>query len=120
MESHILPQTWLHNHLNRYVMENLTIKFEEHKKLILQSDIKNQAKRQELFQDLVLVLTNKEEKSLSTDNESNECKICMEKQKNVVLVPCGHTMCDGCAQKFQKGQCPTCRTRVSSTQKFFL
>ena len=106
------------------LMEIQNIKLEEHKKLSLQirSDINNQAKQQELLQNLVLDMksTNKVEKAIFADNESNECKICMERQKKVVLVPCGHTMCDVCARKLKKGECPTCRSKISDTQKFYL
>jgi DNA repair exonuclease SbcCD ATPase subunit len=45
-----------------------------------------------------------------------KCRICMENDKNIVLLPCQHyTMCEVCADKAgQTGNtCPICRTNIS-------
>ena len=102
-----------------------TLQLDELKKLEVktQSDLRNQTKQQELIQNLVLDLpsTNKVKKPIKiVDTDCLEYKICMERQKKVVLVPCGHTMCHICAKKLQKGECPTCRSKISDTQKFYL
>jgi predicted RNase H-like nuclease (RuvC/YqgF family) len=48
----------------------------------------------------------------------NCCKICLERKRDVVFVPCGHVYsCKKCASKLF-GKCPICRT-VSKTVKLY-
>lgn len=52
--------------------------------------------------------------------ENNHCIVCMDKEINVVLVPCGHMiMCDGCANKLTNKSCPTCRKPITQIVKVF-
>ena len=45
------------------------------------------------------------------DDDEKECIICMDKEKNSVLSPCGHFMtCDLCSR--QLTQCPICRSSI--------
>jgi hypothetical protein len=47
------------------------------------------------------------------------CPICMDKEANAVLVPCGHTICfDGnCKNNIQ--QCPICRAQFTNIIKYY-
>jgi hypothetical protein len=41
-------------------------------------------------------------------SDLNICSICLENEKNTVIVSCGHlSMCERCAKKINK--CPICR-----------
>eukprot|EP00299_Pterocystis_sp_00344_P009899 c4307_g1_i1.p1 GENE.c4307_g1_i1~~c4307_g1_i1.p1 ORF type:complete len:238 (-),score=29.21 c4307_g1_i1:11-724(-) len=43
---------------------------------------------------------------------SHECTICLERDRNCVLIPCGHHIaCVDCAVKFPPN-CPVCRTKI--------
>ena len=51
---------------------------------------------------------------------ATECVVCMNAEKTVVLVPCGHLcICEGCAQKIA-GACPICRAEVVSHVRAYL
>ena len=54
--------------------------------------------------------------------EDNECKICMDREKNCVLVPCGHCCsCYVCALRMSEMAgtftCPACRAKVTHIQR---
>ena len=38
------------------------------------------------------------------------CEICMERERDVVFVPCGHTSCEQCSKKLKK--CHVCREDI--------
>ena len=47
------------------------------------------------------------------------CKICLDKDRRVTLIPCGHFIsCVECAQSLK--ECPVCRTNITSFQKTYL
>ena len=48
-----------------------------------------------------------------------KCPVCFTLDVSLVLVPCGHTLCEGC-QAQARGRCPFCRTPTASAVKFFL
>ena len=51
-------------------------------------------------------------------SEDSTCVICMERQRNVVLLPCGHFgFCDVCAANIS--DCPICRTKTNGFNKVF-
>ncbi|XP_052808347.1 uncharacterized protein LOC128237132 isoform X2 [Mya arenaria] len=51
--------------------------------------------------------------------EMQTCKICMERQVNTTLLPCGHLVsCDRCASRLAK--CPICRTKIKGSVKTFM
>ncbi|CAH1246358.1 BIRC2 [Branchiostoma lanceolatum] len=55
--------------------------------------------------------------------EERLCKICLYRNSNVVLIPCGHfCCCVECANAMcrRKQSCPICRKRVQKIQKTFL
>lgn len=64
--------------------------------------------------------------------KQNLCTICLEKEVDTCVVPCGHTFCEACivhsmdkghvslTQTPVKGDCPTCRFSIEKTIKFYL
>jgi len=48
-----------------------------------------------------------------------KCKICFSNDVGQVLVPCGHTLCEGC-QRQSQGKCPFCRAPTTKSIRFFL
>lgn len=51
--------------------------------------------------------------------EQRQCKVCMNKDMNIVFLPCGHlTCCDACAPSLRN--CPICRTNIRGTIKTYL
>ncbi|OQV19710.1 hypothetical protein BV898_06251 [Hypsibius exemplaris] len=60
--------------------------------------------------------------SLPPQEMANECIICVDMSADTAFVPCGHkTFCEPCAQEiFQgKGECPTCRGRITAILRLF-
>ena len=52
-------------------------------------------------------------------NETKECGVCLNEQKKVALVPCGHLiLCLNCAEH-EWSECPLCRTKVESKLQIF-
>ena len=49
--------------------------------------------------------------------EQRICVVCFEAPKNTALVPCGHTLCERCAERIDK--CPTCRVVVKQRLRTF-
>jgi len=56
--------------------------------------------------------------------EALSCVVCQERQRDVVLQPCGHvTLCGVCWRSIthgEPGNCPVCRVPVTSHMKVFL
>uniref|UniRef100_A0A3B3ZP33 RING-type domain-containing protein n=1 Tax=Periophthalmus magnuspinnatus TaxID=409849 RepID=A0A3B3ZP33_9GOBI len=51
--------------------------------------------------------------------EERTCKVCMDKEVNIVFIPCGHlVVCKECAPSLRK--CPICRGLVKGTVRTFL
>lgn len=46
----------------------------------------------------------------------NECIICMDKQRNILFLPCNHLICcDKCSDKFiYKNECPGCKRKIEN------
>jgi Zinc finger, C3HC4 type (RING finger) len=68
----------------------------------------------------------KQKPKIEEIKESKEellCPICLEKQKNVALDVCGHTLCKGCASLIIASahkRCPICRKSVKAAHSFYL
>lgn len=72
------------------------------------SEVKN-----ELFKRMV------EAKAVKATEEVRLCMICMDADRNALLMPCNHVCsCYGCAVKLSK--CPICRRTVTGKDKIFL
>uniref|UniRef100_A0A8C9X993 Baculoviral IAP repeat containing 2 n=1 Tax=Sander lucioperca TaxID=283035 RepID=A0A8C9X993_SANLU len=51
--------------------------------------------------------------------EERTCMVCMDKEVNIVFIPCGHlVVCKECAPSLRK--CPICRALVKGTVRTFL
>lgn len=63
-----------------------------------------------------------ENESDGCKNESNECCVCLESKKNVLILPCGHIcLCIKCSWelKTKNGVCPICRGKITNLMKVF-
>ena len=52
-----------------------------------------------------------------------QCQICMERQRNMRLAPCGHmATCPECTEQImnRNGLCPLCRTPVTNTDRTYM
>ncbi len=57
-------------------------------------------------------------KHLNNIKSDNSCVICMENEKNIVFLPCGHiASCFSCASSLHS--CPLCRVKISQQHKVF-
>ncbi|KAM0910828.1 hypothetical protein ACQ4PT_013891 [Festuca glaucescens] len=45
------------------------------------------------------------------------CRVCLNSEVNMTLIPCGHVLCNRCSSSVSR--CPFCRTQVSRTMKIF-
>ncbi len=58
--------------------------------------------------------------TLEQQLESFKCSICLSNNVDHVLVPCGHTFCEQCANHLQHNKCHYCRTMVQKKVKMFI
>lgn len=54
----------------------------------------------------------------ATNSINLECPVCMDKQKDIVLVPCGHTLCSSCSSRIKK--CHICKSSIEYYQNMYL
>lgn len=57
-----------------------------------------------------------------SDESKKECIICMSKEPNSVLIPCGHLgLCMACAREIQRNskQCPVCRSVIDQVHQVY-
>ena len=62
---------------------------------------------------------NKVERELYDMQESMLCCVCMEKPREAVMIPCGHTFCIGCVGCCV-AKCPTCSGGVVSVSRIYM
>ena len=67
--------------------------------------------------------TNSEEVALEEENrklkEARTCRVCMDKEINIVFLPCGHlSTCEMCSKSLS--HCPICSNVIRGTVKTFL
>ncbi|KAL9646474.1 hypothetical protein ABK040_006470 [Willaertia magna] len=63
---------------------------------------------------------NELQKELTEKKEEGLCIVCMDRQIDVVLIPCGHlTLCSHCANHLNEKRCPTCRSSIQQVVKVF-
>ena len=118
---------------NRYLLDN--IELEKKKTVLLTSEFKhNQELMNEFsirynnfFNDMTNRTKNLLDQSLDSFNLINqitekkvaECKICMLNNVNLVIIPCGHTICSECSKSCQT-ECPMCRVSIQSKMKIYI
>lgn len=66
----------------------------------------------------------KKESVVTSDNMTQHlCIVCIDNQKNIAFVPCGHSVCTTCDESLQsrnKGSsCPLCRGEITGRLKLF-
>ena len=73
----------------------------------LENEQKKLEKEQKKLQD--------EQKKTKQILEERKCKICLVNEQNIVLISCGHLICDSCVQNLDQYQkkCPICRARFT-------
>lgn len=57
-------------------------------------------------------------KKESYDDFIIACPICLDKQKEIALIPCGHTLCRQC--RVDIIECPICRSCINGYIKIYL
>lgn len=51
------------------------------------------------------------------EQEKEICAICLENQKSIVVIPCGHCYCESCASGIKR--CAICRQDIKQRSKIF-
>ena len=52
------------------------------------------------------------------DAAGSSCPICLDKEKDTALMPCGHVLCHACARSVSA--CPICRGAINDTLRLYL
>lgn len=61
------------------------------------------------------------EKELAKLQEAKSCAVCFERDRNTVLLPCGHVvLCGVCARSGDIRDCPVCRSRIERVMDVFM
>lgn len=50
---------------------------------------------------------------------TQECPLCMDGDREIALVPCGHVLCAACAGQHASESCPMCRQDVVSSMRVY-
>ena len=53
------------------------------------------------------------------DMNKKMCPVCYDREVSMVMVPCGHTYCDGCSNYDYRAKCPQCRATINSRVKIY-
>lgn len=62
-----------------------------------------------------------EESEDKKEEKDHVCAICLDKERDHVLVECGHTMCAGCSAVISAtNRCPTCQSEITKVIKFYI
>ena len=57
---------------------------------------------------------------LLLDADENNCCVCLDKPRNMMITPCNHLcLCQGCAHT-ATNECPLCRGPVGSVEQVYL
>jgi hypothetical protein len=57
------------------------------------------------------------ERNLSEERNARLCSICVDAEKNITLVPCGHQLCNGCSTKME--MCPFCNQVIGGRVRVY-
>jgi hypothetical protein len=52
-------------------------------------------------------------------NNKKMCAICFDREVDMVMVPCGHTTCNGCSDHNKTNKCMICRSVIQKRIKMF-
>lgn len=68
----------------------------------------------------VLKLEARKERLRKEEQEARNCRICLERGSEVVIIPCGHLcICSPCSARPSLAVCPICRGEVLQKMKVF-
>lgn len=81
------------------------------------TNTKNLAEVLKIVRELERELTAHQQRIWSEKEDEKQCTICAERQKDTVLVPCGHFFCSVCSMAVPI--CPNCRKRIERRVKTF-
>jgi len=81
------------------------------------TDTKNLAEVLKIVRELEGDLTAHQQRIWSEKEDEKQCTICAERQKDTVLVPCGHFFCSACSRQVEI--CPNCRKRIENRVRTF-
>jgi len=81
------------------------------------TDTKNLAEVLKIVRELEGDLTAHQQRIWSEKEDEKQCTICAERQKDTVLVPCGHFFCSVCSRQVEI--CPNCRKRIERRVRTF-
>jgi len=81
------------------------------------TDTKKLAEVLKVIRELERDLITCQQRIWSEKEDEKQCNICAERNKNTVLVPCGHFFCSVCAHTVEL--CPNCRTPIESRVRTF-
>ena len=56
---------------------------------------------------------------IDDDDKKSICPICMDRESNGVIYPCGHTICFDGECKNSINKCPICRGDINDIIKFY-
>jgi len=80
-------------------------------------DLRNLAEVLKKVRELEKDLTAHQQHIWSEKEDEKQCTICAERQKDTVLVPCGHFFCSVCSKAVPI--CPNCRKRIERRVRTF-
>jgi len=81
-------------------------------------DTKKLAEVLKTVRELERDLTARQQRMWAEREDEKQCTICAERQKDIVLIPCGHLFCSACSLKFGE-ICPNCRKRIERRIKTY-
>ncbi|KAK9808692.1 hypothetical protein WJX72_002029 [[Myrmecia] bisecta] len=54
-----------------------------------------------------------------TEAGQSQCRVCLTRKMDAVIIPCGHALCGECAGALRNGKCPMCRA-TGTVHRLFL
>jgi len=100
--------------VNSRIIDELNIKIMEKS-----ADLENITRKLNALRKLIL--TGMSELVKPEDAQKKICPVCFDNEVNMVLVPCGHTYCRGCAEmdRSRNAKCHQCRAVINSRIKLY-
>ena len=112
-----------HNKIENYIYNKCNYDDDEHviaRQVASREAAVDREAALELIEPEVAALEAAESEVVILPNEENECAVCFDAPKIMLIVPCGHKcMCNGCATQLKNGghSCPICRGPINSILK---
>lgn len=95
-------------------------KEEEEEQLRIEKIIKEELEKRLTADQLIKVEYDEMLQENYKKREGSCCVICLERESNMIFVPCGHkVICKGCSNFFRSDKCPVCRCKRDSIIEVF-